>query len=660
MSIKQKIIISIGGITVVSFVIIAIVTMMQFDSVNYNYEMKYAQSISSSIETNRATEMKKTVVAVNSIANNQQIQTLFYRRDREGLFKLLSPIYESIKGDVAQFQFHLPDSTSFLRMHQPKKFGDSLASFRETVNYTNKSKQAAMGIEEGVAGYGLRVVVPVLYNGEHIGSVEYGNDFGNKYVQSVKKEYSAECFLYRYPAITETDKIKNMLAGTQSADKIVVEESAIAKISAGKPIYEITKDKQYGVLLIPNRDFKNQITSYTKVIFDRSDIIAANNSAFTKLALILFVSLLVLILALWVSISYSLRYVKTLVEATKVVARGDYTHELNIDTKDEMGILAEEFSIMQNQTKAMIGEIHSTSAQLFEQNANLETVARDLKASSKDVYGIATEISQGAHRQAQEAEQTQVKTAELSNSIMIIQNFVKETCDKAAVMSENAEEGSKTTTELATALHDNLLQANMLAEIMAQLTAKSNDIAEISNTISGIAKQTNLLALNAAIEAARAGEFGSGFSVVAQEIRILAEQSSNSTAEIKSIINHISLLIAEANIAVKANKDKINFSMEGVTLSNTVYCELVKSVHGVSEAVSNIMKELSIIIALKNETLAATEKISDITDESARASESVKELVKANNKSIEELAEILDDVNSVIKKLNSVVGRFKI
>jgi methyl-accepting chemotaxis protein len=96
--------------------------------------------------------------------------------DRAALAALTVATFQALRerGGVDQFRYHLPPATSFLRVHQPAKFGDDLSGFRATVVATNRDRKGIGGLEGGVAGLGIRGVVPVESDGRHVGSVEFG------------------------------------------------------------------------------------------------------------------------------------------------------------------------------------------------------------------------------------------------------------------------------------------------------------------------------------------------------------------------------------------------------------------------------------------------------------------------------------------------------
>ncbi len=133
-------------------------------------------------ESHRAAAMSAVVAAMPAT------QEAMAKQDREALVRLFGPVFAAIKSDygVDQFQFHVPPATSFLRVHQPAKFGDDLSGFRKTVVVANQERRVVVGLEGGVAGLGIRGVVPIAQTGKHLGSVEFGLTFGQPFLDDFK------------------------------------------------------------------------------------------------------------------------------------------------------------------------------------------------------------------------------------------------------------------------------------------------------------------------------------------------------------------------------------------------------------------------------------------------------------------------------------------
>jgi methyl-accepting chemotaxis protein len=193
----------------------------------------------------------------------------------------------------------------------------------------------------------------------------------------------------------------------------------------------------------------------------------------------------------------------------QAVAGGDLTTEIDINQKDEIGILADSLKQMASQLREIV----------FDVKASTDNVA----AGSQEMSATAEELSQGATEQAASAEEVSSSMEQMSSNIKQNADNALQTEKIAVKSAEDAKEGGKAVAETVSA--------------MKEIAAKISIIEEI-------ARQTNLLALNAAIEAARAGEHGKGFAVVASEVRKLAERSQTAAAEIGKL-STTSVAVAE-------------------------------------------------------------------------------------------------------------------
>ena len=196
MSLKTKIFIGFSVFVLIIFSIFSIYTFNETTKVIISREEEMLRVLTESLGVKMDEQIESAEISAVTLANNSEVQRLFSQKDREGLTRLLLPGYQAIESKISQAQFHLPDSTSFLRLHSPDKYGDSLKDFRFTVNEANEKKEIIRGLEEGVAGYGFRVVVPVSHQGRHLGTFEYGSDFKDAFLGDLKDSYSGEYFIY--------------------------------------------------------------------------------------------------------------------------------------------------------------------------------------------------------------------------------------------------------------------------------------------------------------------------------------------------------------------------------------------------------------------------------------------------------------------------------
>ena len=152
-------------------------------------------------------DARRALSMADAIATNTEVQAAFAARDRDALARMTVPGSAHMKSAhaVAQVQFHSPPAMSFLRLARPDKFGDDLSSFRFTVVEVNKTKKPVSGLEYGVEGLGIRGVVPVFKDKEHLGSVEVGLSFGKPFFDEFKRATGADvAFLLKTPKGFET------------------------------------------------------------------------------------------------------------------------------------------------------------------------------------------------------------------------------------------------------------------------------------------------------------------------------------------------------------------------------------------------------------------------------------------------------------------------
>ena len=234
-----------------------------------------------------------------------------------------------------------------------------------------------------------------------------------------------------------------------------------------------------------------------------------------------------------------IRPVREGVRFAEQLAKGDLSTRLALKRRDEMGILADSLNKMVDQLSSMLGDL-------------LKGVS-DLAESSGGLRSVSDDMAEGARGTVHRAEAVSAASEEMSSNMISVAAAMEQASSNVNVVASAAEEMSNTIAEIARSADrarrvtgDSVLAANAASEQFSQLDSAARQIGEVTETISEISAQTNLLALNATIEAARAGESGKGFAVVAGEIKDLARQTAEATAEIARKIRGIQDVTAAA------------------------------------------------------------------------------------------------------------------
>ncbi|WP_018936702.1 cache domain-containing protein, partial [Thioalkalivibrio sp. ALJ24] len=266
-------------------------------------------------EADRGTGMAQAVAAI------PDIQEAFAQRDRERLHEMTVPGFDHLYEEygVRQYQFHTPPATSFLRAHRPDRYGDDLSGFRQTVVETNRDRRPISGLEEGVAGLGIRGIVPVAFEGEHIGSVEFGMAFDDAFFEDFTADTDAPVALYLrdeggFQAFGSTIEGDSAFS-SEEMRRILDGEELVRHVERnGRPMAVVGRAVE---------DFSGEPVGVLELMVDRSDYVAmARNATTTVLAVGVIAIGLGLLLAWGLSRSI-VRPLRQTVERLDDIASGD-------------------------------------------------------------------------------------------------------------------------------------------------------------------------------------------------------------------------------------------------------------------------------------------------------------------------------------------------
>ena len=336
---------------------------------------------------------------------------------------------------------------------------------------------------------------------------------------------------------------------------------------------------------------------------------------------------------LWMATGRILKPILALSAATeKIVAEGDLTQRIEVNTDDEVGRLARNFTMMVENLRDI--------------PMNLQVSLRKLSTALSDLDRATSEQNKSVMQQAAALQETQVTAQEIKQTSQMAAQKAADILQLAEKADEIGKTGEASVEQSLQGLTDIRKQVEGIAVKIEDLTDRTRQIGSITDTVKDLADQSNMLALNAAIEAVRSGEHGKGFGLVAREIRRLADQSLQSTGRVKEILDNISDAIDKLASITEAGAEK----MEGGLLQVKASGENLKALVGVINENSDSVKQIA--NAVNQQNIGIGQIFTAVKDQNGMMGDTVKRL-ETTLQSVKVLQE-------VFKGVSEVVGRFKV
>lgn len=381
---------------------------------------------------------------------------------------------------------------------------------------------------------------------------------------------------------------------------------------------------------------------------------------------ILIVSLIVTVVMIVIGILLALfignrisKPLNSLVQYAQIFSTGDLSKSVNIERKDEIGILANSFEDMRKNLSHIIDNVKEKSVGIHHTSQTLFESFEELAQASKQIATSTDEEAKGAEERANHIERISNMISEISTSISNVDEQTKLIKDLTDQTSQQAEQGN-VQVQMITEQMNKIKQNGMVSkENLSNLGKKLEHINEIIKIIQEISSQIHLLSLNASIEAARAGEAGKGFSVVAQEVQKLANQTDGSIKTISEAIDEIN---EQANIVLNLNQQDYEDIVKGVEIvedNGRLFNSIFESVEQLADGIETIVKSTEDLDQASDKILTSVQEISAISEQGVAATQEISASAVQQNNTIDYLKQQNSDLKLLADNLQDMIKRFK-
>ena len=366
------------------------------------------------------------------------------------------------------------------------------------------------------------------------------------------------------------------------------------------------------------------------------------------------------------------RPLRDLTAVAERITVGDLRVNVSTDARsDEVGVLARTFDRMTQSLRTMAGTaeliaagdlrssitpqspndvLGNAFAQMVEnlrhQTRQLVEGANVLGAAASEILASTTQLASSASQSAAAVSETTTTVQEVRQTAQVASQKAQYVFDSAQKASQISESGRKSTEDVGAGMTRIRQQMDAIAASMMRLSEQSQTIGQIIATVEDLAAQSNLLAVNAAIEAAKAGDHGKGFSVVAQEVKSLAEQSRQATNEVRTILSDIQRATATAVMATEQGSKAVDAGTRQTEVAG-------ESIYALAGSVTDAAQAATQIAASSQQQLVGVDQV-------AAAMDSIKQASAQNVAGAKQLETAARNINDLGQRLKQMVDRYQV
>ncbi|WP_286904055.1 methyl-accepting chemotaxis protein [Clostridium sp. UBA1652] len=498
------------------------------------------------------------------------------------------------------------------------------------------------------------------------------DNFDKYYNQFIKSNNNVQDKLLKLK-----ESMKNNSLDTTSVDTLMLNHKELFdKYSTAIKSYDVNNSESYKTVdeLVSGLDrqttsdmdslvesIQSKATEAAEMMIETSE---SDKNTFTKyliileaLGLVATIVFTIIIMATYKGIKMFINQFKALMEQAE---KGDLTTKGEIHKKDELGEVTSKFNEFITSIRNLISETKEATETVALSSNEIMKTTDEISNTSQEVANTVSDLAESTSKQIEFAEQSNEKVK------VVVEGLKKITTNSIYINKltntaiETVNSGASTIKEQIKIMDNTKDSSKKVSEVIWNLSTKSNEIGEVVEFINGITEQINLLSLNAAIEAARAGEAGRGFTVVANEVKKLAELSRESTLKISKLITEIQSDIKKSVEEVSNTNQSID--KQAVALKNTddSLKKIETSVFEVTQKIKEVTAETEAINNSTSVVEDAIGKMVALIETNASSTEEVAASTEEHTASIEEISASMNVLTDLSNNLEKTIQKFKV